>query len=72
MTGVCGKPTGHGTCRGELKDFVFSEGGGQVVYIVCVQCGQQPSLSGGVVLKGTPPEQMSFSGFFPEQLSLGL
>jgi len=39
---------------------------------ICDYCGREPSLSGGLILKSKSPEQLSFSGFFPEQLSLGL
>lgn len=72
MTGVCGYPTGHGTCGGELKEHFSAEGGKTFVHTVCQKCGQEPSLSGGLALKGTPPEQMSFPGIIPEQMSLGL
>lgn len=72
MIGHCQKPTGHGTCGGELKEHLSAEGGKAFVHTVCVKCGKELSLSGGLVLKGTPPEQMSFPGFFPEQLELGL
>lgn len=56
MIGHCQKPTGHGTCGGELRENFSAEGGKTFVHTACVRCNDKPLLE-PFELKGVPPSE---------------
>ncbi len=65
MIEKCQKPTGHGTCEGELKEHLSAEGGKFFIHTACVNCHSKPCEP--FELKGQPPERLP-----EQQLSLEL